>query len=87
MNFVFSGTLLRYVQYRRDIGYDGGTLAQALRFLFDDYPELEPLLMDTPGALRRTVRIAVNNEVVRSDLSRPLASGDAVQIMTAISGG
>ena len=87
MNFVLSGTLLRFVQYRRNISYNGGTLASALRSLFSEYPELEDLLMETPESLRRTIRVAINNEVVRSDLSRPLNSGDAVQIMTAISGG
>ena len=87
MNFVLSRTLLRYVQYRQNIGYDGQNMAQALRSLFNDYPELEDLLMDAQGSLRRTIRVAVNNEVVRSDLAHPLNSGDTVHIVTAIAGG
>lgn len=55
--------------------------------LFSDYPDLKGLLTQPDGSLRRTLRLAINNEVVRSDLARPLAAEDAVEIMTAIAGG
>ena len=87
MTFLFSGSLLRYVGYRRQIVYDQNTLDAALRALFSEFPELEGLLMNGEMELKRTMRLAINNEVVRSDLTRPLASGDLVEIMTAISGG
>lgn len=87
MTFVFSGTLLRYVGYRRQIAYEQMTLQAALRALFGDYPELEGLLIDSDMTLKRTMRLAINSEVVRSDLTRSLGSGDSVEIMTAISGG
>ncbi|CAE6831095.1 MoaD/ThiS family protein [Paraburkholderia haematera] len=87
MTFVFSGSLLRHVGYQRQIGYEKDTLAAALRALFADYPDLEQLLMAPDGALRRTLRLAINSEVVHNDLSRPLSAGDSVQIMTAIAGG
>lgn len=87
MTFLFSGSLLRYVGYRRQIVYETSTLADALRALFSDYPELEGLLTNTDGTLRRTMRLAINSEVVRSDLSRSLSPSDSVEIMTAISGG
>ncbi len=87
MTFLFSGSLLRYVGYRRQMVYESNTLADALRALFIDYPELEGLLMNEDRTLRRTLRVAINNEVVRSDLSRALRSSDSVEIMTAISGG
>ncbi|MBB5190944.1 molybdopterin converting factor small subunit [Silvimonas terrae] len=87
MHFLFSGSLLRYVGYQRQIAYETGSLAAALKALFKDYPALEGLMMETDHSLRRTMRMAINNEVVRSDLSRPLAASDAVEVMTAISGG
>jgi molybdopterin synthase sulfur carrier subunit len=87
MVFLFSGSLLRYVGFRRQIVYETGTLAAALRTLFGDYPELEGILMNQDQTLRRTLRLAINSEVVRSDLSRTLSSSDSVEIMTAISGG
>jgi molybdopterin synthase sulfur carrier subunit len=87
MIFLFSGSLLRYVGFRRQIAYETGTVATALRTLFVDYPELEGILMNQDQTLRRTLRLAINSEVVRGDLSRPLSSNDSVEIMTAISGG
>jgi molybdopterin synthase sulfur carrier subunit len=87
MTFLFSGSLLRYVGYRRRIDYETGTLASAFGVLFSDYPALKDLLTQPDGTLRRTLRLAINHEVVRSDLSRPLAPDDAVEIMTAIAGG
>lgn len=87
MKFLFSGSLLRYVGYRRQIVYESGTVAAALDALFADYPELKALLINSEGTLRRTLRLAINNEVVRDDLSRPLSPGDSVEVMTAISGG
>ncbi|MGA7814017.1 MoaD/ThiS family protein [Caballeronia sp.] len=87
MIFLFSGSLLRYVGYRRQIIFEANTLDIALRGLFADHPELEGLLMNRDKTLKRTIRLAINNEVVHSDLDRPLSAGDTVEIMTAISGG
>ena len=87
MTFLFSGSLLRYVGYRRQIVYEQNTLDAALRALFAEFPELKGLLMNDGMTLKRTMRLAINNEVIRSDLTRTLASGDLVEIMTAISGG
>ncbi|SAL13024.1 ThiS domain-containing protein [Caballeronia udeis] len=87
MTFLFSGSLLRYVGYRRQIIYEASTIDAALRVLFAEYPELEGLLMNPDKTLKRTMRLAINNEVIHSDLTRPLSAGDSVEIMTAISGG
>jgi len=87
MLFLFSGSLLRYVGYRRQIAYEANTLDAALRVLFTDYPELEGLLMNQDKTVKRTMRLAINNEVVHGDLTRALSAGDSVEIMTAISGG
>jgi sulfur carrier protein ThiS len=37
--------------------------------------------------LRRSLRLAINGEVVHTDLSQPLVATDSVTIMTAIAGG
>jgi molybdopterin synthase sulfur carrier subunit len=93
MTFNFSGSLLRFVGYRRQLAYDAKTLGIALESLFADYPDLRGLLMDQDLSFRRTMRLAINSEVIRNDssdrgyISRPLAPDDSVEIMTAISGG
>jgi molybdopterin synthase sulfur carrier subunit len=87
MTFLFSGALLRYVGYRRQIVYEQNTLETALRALFDEFPDMKGLLMNDEMTLKRTMRLAINSELVRSDLTRPLALGDLVEVMTAISGG
>jgi molybdopterin synthase sulfur carrier subunit len=87
MNFLFSGSLLRYVGFHRQIDYETTSLDTALRVLFADYPEIEGMLMNQDGTLRRSLRLAINGEVVRTELSRALVTTDSVAIMTAIAGG
>jgi molybdopterin synthase sulfur carrier subunit len=87
MTFVFSGSLLRYVNYQRQVSYDAVNVADALQELFGDHAGLQGLMLNADGSLRRTLRLAINNQVVPSDLAHPLSPSDSVEVMTAVSGG
>ena len=53
------------------------------------YPALHRSICDETGAVRRHINLFVNTEHMRDrdGLDTPLAAGDAVTIMTAVSGG
>jgi sulfur-carrier protein len=87
MTFVFSGSLLRYVGFQRQISYEANTVAGALASLFRDHQGLQALMMTEDGRLHRTLRLAINQQVVPSDLQLALQPGDSVEVMTAVSGG
>jgi sulfur-carrier protein len=58
------------------------TLAEAIAAL----GPLATRIVDERGALRRHVNLFVNEEHAR-DLARPLAEGDIIHILPAVSGG
>ncbi|MBL8309725.1 MAG: MoaD/ThiS family protein [Burkholderiales bacterium] len=66
-----------------------GTLDAVLRAAFLAAPMLERYVLDEQGAVRKHVAVFVNNEMIakRDDLSQPLADGDAVWVIQALSGG
>lgn len=66
-----------------------GTLDAVLRAAFTAAPMIERYVLDEQGAVRKHVAVFVNNEIIpnRSDLSQPLAEGDAVWVIQALSGG
>ena len=53
------------------------------------YPSLHRSICDETGAVRRHINLFVNNQHMRDldGLDTELAAGDAVTIMTAVSGG
>lgn len=66
-----------------------GTLADVLRQAFVAAPTLERYVLDEQGDVRKHVAVFVNNQLIvnRNDLSQPLADGDAVWVIQALSGG
>ncbi|MBB5866732.1 sulfur carrier protein ThiS [Allocatelliglobosispora scoriae] len=87
MTFRFSGILLRYVGYQQRLSYDSPTVGDALDELLSAHPSLRDVLLTPEGAIRRTHRLALNDEVVPSDLTRELGATDVVEVMTAVAGG
>jgi photosystem II stability/assembly factor-like uncharacterized protein/molybdopterin converting factor small subunit len=63
----------------------GGTVGEALRQLERAHPRLAGWVLDEGGALRRHVSLFVNEE--RAAPESPVAPGDQVHIVPAISGG
>lgn len=66
-----------------------GTLGAVLRAAFTAAPMIERYVLDEQGAVRKHVAVFVNNQIIpsRGDLSQPLAEGDAVWVIQALSGG
>ncbi|KRT72312.1 MAG: UBA/THIF-type NAD/FAD binding protein [Candidatus Rokubacteria bacterium CSP1-6] len=73
----------------RTLPIEAETLAGALDELVRQYPALKIHLFDESGAFRQHVLCFHNEESTRwlGSLDRPLAPGDVITIMQAVSGG
>ena len=73
----------------RRVEVEGDTCRQALEDAFRRHPALKVHVVDERGALRRHVLCFLNGENTRWDnsLDRPLADGDTITILQAVSGG
>ncbi|MBI4635109.1 MAG: MoaD/ThiS family protein [Candidatus Rokubacteria bacterium] len=73
----------------RTLPIEAETLAGALDELVRRYPALKVHLFDESGAFRQHVLCFHNEESTRwlGSLDRPLAAGDVITIMQAVSGG
>ena len=69
-----------------EVSATGATLAELLADLDRQYPGLRFRVVDELERLRPHIRIFVNQQQSR-DLGLPLAPGDTVQIIQALSGG
>lgn len=95
MKFVFSGPMLRFVDFSKEIEISEPNLELALRALLAKRPLLGPVLLDGEGNLRRTHQMFVNGEAADARLySDSQARGrlalrpeDTVYFLTAIAGG
>jgi molybdopterin converting factor small subunit len=78
--------LRSYTDQQSVVDVDGTTVAEVFAALDRRYPGLRFRVVDERGALRRHMKVFVNEESVR-DLGTALADGDEVTIMQALSGG
>jgi sulfur-carrier protein len=95
MKFMFSGTMLRFVDFAKEIEVAEPNLELALRTLLARRPQLKPVLLDGEGNLRRSHQMFLNGESMaahyyhdpraRSEVA--LDSADSVYFLTAIAGG
>ena len=84
---VFVPTPLRsYTGQQACVEAQGATVDELLANLDRRYPGIRFRMIDEQDAVRPHIRIFVNAEQVR-DLGAPLAAGDEVQILQALSGG
>jgi len=72
-----------------ELSLPAANLRAVLAHLEQRYPGLYRSICDETGAVRRHVNLFVNTSHMRdcNGLDTPLASGDEVMIMTAVSGG
>jgi len=77
---------LRSYTGMREVDADGATLTDVLADLDRRYPGLRFRMIDEQDRIRRHIRVFVNGEQT-FDIARPLRSGDAIQIVQALSGG
>lgn len=90
MTLRFSGTLLRLVDYAREVELDVETIGAALAVMVERHPALHTPLLDGDGAVRGVHQVFVNSEQIEPGLpidSIAVGSGDTVEIVTALAGG
>lgn len=78
--------LRSYTGEHREVEADGNSLAELLADLDHRYPGIRFRMIDEQGAIRRHIRIWINEDQVGS-LETPLRSSDEVIIIQALSGG
>ena len=78
--------LASYTAGAREVEADGATLAAILADLDRRYPGIRFRMIDEQGAIRPHIKIFVNREQAAS-IARPLAPGDEVLVVAALSGG
>jgi adenylyltransferase/sulfurtransferase len=81
--------LRRFTGDRAALSIGGDSVAEALKALLTECPELGPHLLGEDQQLRNFVNVFVNGEDVRllSGLGTPLKDGDRIAIVPAIAGG
>lgn len=85
MQVLIPTPLLSYTG-RRQVTAEGATLGELLLDLERQFAGIRFRMVDEQDQVRPHVRIFINGAQVK-DLARPLAPGDAVHIVQALSGG
>ncbi len=78
--------LRSYAGGRGEVEAGGESLSALLADLDRQFPGIRFRMIDEQGAIRPHIRFFVNRDLAR-DLERPLAPGDEVLIVAALSGG
>ncbi len=88
MKFRFSGVLLRFVNYRKEIELEAETLGIALQKLVQECPRLSSVMDDGRGNVRSAHRLFLGGELIRNpDPAMELKNTDSIEVITAIAGG
>jgi len=85
MKVLIPGGLRSYPE-RSEVEVSGATLGAVLDELERVYPGIRFRIIDEQDRIRRHIRIFVNGAQLR-DLAQPLAAGDELVIVQALSGG
>jgi len=86
MKVLIPTPLRSYTADRHQVEASGSTLAEVLADLDRRYPGIRFRIIDEQDAIRRHIRIWVNQDQVGT-LGVPLRASDEVLIMQALSGG
>jgi len=88
MKFRFSGALLRFVGYRKEIELEAETLGIALEKLAQQCPLLSSVMYDSRGKVQSSHRLFLDGELIRDpDLTMVLKKTDCIEVLTAVAGG
>lgn len=84
----FTGHLQRHLPCP-DVDATGATVAEVLNTVFEDNPKLRSYLLDDQGRVRKHVNVFINDAPIadRAYLSDPVADGDEIYVLQALSGG
>ena len=86
MNVSIPTPLRSYTEQEAVVDAAGSTVAELLADLDRRYPGIRFRMIDEQDAIRQHVKIFINRERI-AELEEPLAPGDEVQILQALSGG
>lgn len=86
MKVVLPSPLAGYTAGRREVEAAGATLADLVADLDRRHPGIAFRIVDEQGAIRPHIKFFVNREQARL-LATPLAPGDEVLVVAALSGG
>jgi molybdopterin converting factor small subunit len=86
MQVLIPTPLRSYTREQRLVEANGATLADVLADLDRQYPGIRFRMINEQDRMRPHIRFFVNREQV-FDLARPLAAGDELFIVQALSGG
>ena len=70
---------------RRELEFEGSTVAEVLRALEREHPDITGWILDERGKIREHVNVFVNRDCGQEDTA--VAPGDQLQVIPAISGG
>lgn len=70
---------------RRELELEGSTVAEVLRALEREHPDITGWILDERGKIREHVNVFVNRDCGQEDTA--VAPGDQLQVIPAISGG
>ena len=95
MKFMFSGTMLRFVDYEPEVEISEPNFELALNALLAKAPALQNVLLDGEKNLRRTHQMFLNGESMEARYysdrqarsALPMQPNDSVYFLTAIAGG
>ena len=92
MKVIFSGTLLRFVDYSKEVDLEAANLHDCIGQLGIRFPSLKPVLLNGDGRVRDTHQLFLNGEQLArpertSEVGFPLKGDDTLLILTAIAGG
>ena len=70
---------------RRELELDGTTVAEVLRALEREHPDVRGWILDERGSIREHINVFVNKDYGREDT--PVGAQDRLHVLPAISGG
>ncbi len=88
MKFRFSGNLLRYVDFHREVEVQGYTVEEGVNNLSEKFPGFDRIIHDSEGHIRMLHRLHLNGELLNpDDYGQPVTSEDVIGVLTPIAGG
>jgi molybdopterin converting factor small subunit len=69
----------------RELELDGSTVAEVLKALERQHPDVKGWILDEHGSIREHINVFVNRDYGREDT--PVAASDRLHVLPAISGG
>jgi sulfur-carrier protein len=70
---------------RKELRIEGATVAEVLRALEREHPDVEGWILDEQGRIREHINVFVNKEYAREETA--VGSDDRLHVLPAISGG